>query len=364
MMKEDKFLGSSSVYTDVEPLMDGNVPPQPMEGLHETGPPPFLSKTYDFVDDPNTNHIVSWSKGNNSFIVWDPQNFAKNLLPRKVDPDKWEFANEGFLRGQRHLLKNIKRRKTASNFQASNQGLESCVEVGSFGLDAEIDRLRRDKQVLMVELVKLRQLQQNTNSHLKEMEQRLKGTELKQRQTMSFLAKALKNPTFLQQMVQQKDRMKELEDAIGKKRRKRIDLGSGNLGIVRERERNAYMIDSQELGCHGGEGSSSAGIDDIYVKIEPEEFGNDEISGFDVELERLAMSMEGPSMNMEDQMLHNDDHNDNIYKDLISEEKPFDEGFWGGIEDEIGTFGVGGHDLDEEVDVFADQLGFLGSSPR
>ncbi|KAK4381771.1 Heat stress transcription factor A-6b [Sesamum angolense] len=202
MMKEDQFLGSSSL-TDFEPLMDGNVPPQPMEGLHETGPPPFLSKTYDFVDDPNTNHIVSWSK-------------------RKVDPDKWEFANEGFLRGQRHLLKNIKRRKTASNFQASNQGLESCVEVGSFGLDAEIDRLRRDKQVLMVELVKLRQLQQNTNSHLKEMEQRLKGTELKQRQTMSFLAKALKNPTFLQQMVQQKDRMKELEDAIGKKRRELI----------------------------------------------------------------------------------------------------------------------------------------------
>ncbi|KAL2229949.1 UNVERIFIED_CONTAM: Heat stress transcription factor A-6b [Sesamum indicum] len=179
---------------------------------------------------------------------------------------------------------------------------------------------------------------------------------------MSFLAKALKNPTFLQQMVQQKDRMKELEDAIGKKRRKRIDLGSGNVGIVRERERNAYMIDSQELGCNGGEGSSSA-IGDIYVKIEPEEFG-DKISGFDVELERLAMSMEGPSMNMEDQMLHNDDHSDNIDKNLISAEKPFDEGFWGGIEDEIGTFGVGGHDLDEEVDAFTDQLGFLGSSPR
>ncbi|KAK4425627.1 Heat stress transcription factor A-6b [Sesamum alatum] len=381
MMKEEFLGSSSSLYaSDVEALVDsGNGAPQPMEGLHETGPPPFLSKTYDFVDDPNTNHIVSWSKGNNSFIVWDPQAFAKNLLPRyfkhnnfssfvrqlntygfrKVDPDKWEFANEGFLRGQRHLLKNIKRRKTASNFQASNQGLESCVEVGSFGLDAEIDRLRRDKQVLMVELVKLRQQQQNTNSHLKEMEQRLKGTELKQRQTMSFLAKALKNPTFLHQMVQQKDRMKELEDAIGKKRRKRIDLGSGNVGIVRERERNSYMIDSQEVG-HGGEGSSTcAGIGDIYVKIEPEEFG--EISGFDVELERLAMSMEGPSMNMEDQMLHND----NI--DLISAEKPFDDdqGFWGGIEDEIGTFGVGGHDqLDEEVDVFADQLGFLGSSPR
>lgn len=56
--------------------------PQPMEGLHENGPPPFLTKTYEFVDDQNTNNVVSWSIGNNSFIVWDPQTFAMNLLPR------------------------------------------------------------------------------------------------------------------------------------------------------------------------------------------------------------------------------------------------------------------------------------------
>ncbi|KAI3469623.1 hypothetical protein Pfo_026286 [Paulownia fortunei] len=368
---KEEFLGSSSLYSD-EPLMDTNIS-QLMKGLHETGPPPFLSKTYDFVEDPNTNHIVSWSRGNNSFIVWDPQPFAMNILPRyfkhnnfssfvrqlntygfrKVDHDKWEFANEGFLRGQRHLLKNIKRRKTTSNFQASNQGLESCVEVGRFGLDAEIDRLRRDKQVLMVELVKLRQQQQNTNSHLREMEQMLKGTELKQQQTMSFLARAIRNPTFLQQIVQQKERVKELEEAIGKKRRKRIDHGSRNAGveeIVRERGRNDYMIDSvglQELG-QGGEASAAinnAGIGDfgdgnLYVKLEPREYGD--ISGFDVVLERLAMSMEGPSMNMEEQILHKDD--DDIEKHL-SAENSFDEGFWGdlineGIEDEIGTIGV------------------------
>lgn len=56
--------------------------PQPMEGLHEGGPPPFLTKTYELVDDPSTNDVVSWSRGNNSFIVWDPQTLAMNLLPR------------------------------------------------------------------------------------------------------------------------------------------------------------------------------------------------------------------------------------------------------------------------------------------
>jgi len=73
-MKEE-FVGGSSSFCVVGE-------PQPREGLHENGPPPFLTKTYDIVDDPSTNHIVSWSTGNNSFVVWDPQAFSIILLPR------------------------------------------------------------------------------------------------------------------------------------------------------------------------------------------------------------------------------------------------------------------------------------------
>lgn len=58
------------------------IAPQPLEGLHEIGPPPFLTKTYDIVDDVSTDEIVSWSRGNNSFVVWDPQVFSITLLPR------------------------------------------------------------------------------------------------------------------------------------------------------------------------------------------------------------------------------------------------------------------------------------------
>ncbi|XP_012832339.1 PREDICTED: heat stress transcription factor A-6b-like [Erythranthe guttata] len=312
--------------------------PQPMEGLHVAGPTPFMSKTYEIVDDPNTDEIVSWSRGNNSFIIWDPHSFTLNLLPRyfkhnnfssfvrqlntynenfvqgfrKVDPNKWEFANEGFLRGQRHLLKNIKRRKntTSSNFQTT---LESCVEIGRFGLDGEIDRLRRDKSVLMAELVKLRQQQQIANSYLEEIEQRLRETELKQRQTMGFLIKAIKNPTFLQQIVHHKEKIK------AKKRIKRID---------------------QELGQQLGVGNNNVGniIGDFEdgnvsdVKLEPEEF--------DVEFERLAMSMQEPSINNseEERLVVNEDDFDK----RIIDETLFDGGFWGDMinHDEIGTINL------------------------
>lgn len=162
---------------------------------------------------------------------------------RKVDPGKLEFANEWFLRGQGHLLKNIQRRKAPSHPQSSHQDFDYCVEVGQFGLDSEIDRLMRDKQVLMVELVKLRQEQQNTKAHLKAMEHRLKGTEMKQ-QAMGFLARIIQNPSFVQQLVQH-DRRKELVEAISNKRRKAIDQGAE----VRE--------------------FSQGGEEENYVKLEP-----------------------------------------------------------------------------------------------
>lgn len=44
---------------------------------------PFLSKTYELVDDPKTDHIVSWSCENgNTFVVWRPPEFARDLLPK------------------------------------------------------------------------------------------------------------------------------------------------------------------------------------------------------------------------------------------------------------------------------------------
>ncbi|XP_021768224.1 heat shock factor protein HSF8-like [Chenopodium quinoa] len=232
-----------------ETTTTGGNTPTPMSNVN--GPPPFLCKTYDMVDDPATDSVVSWSSTHNSFIVWNPPEFARDLLPkyfkhnnfssfvrqlntygfRKVDPDRWEFANEGFLRGQKHLLKNITRRKPAhgqgpqhqqqANGQTSSVG--ACVEVGKFGLEEEVERLKRDKNVLMQELVRLRQQQQSTDNQLQTMVQRLQGMEQRQQQMMSFLAKAVKSPGFLAQFVQQQTESSRRISEANKKRRLKQD---------------------------------------------------------------------------------------------------------------------------------------------
>ncbi|KAL5218176.1 hypothetical protein ABZP36_018860 [Zizania latifolia] len=147
---------------------------------------------------------------------------------RKIDPDRWEFANDGFLRGQRHLLKMIKRRRPLSYLPASQQqALGTYLEVGQFGkfgLDEEMDRLKRDKNTLLAEVVKLRQEQQSTKADMRAMEERLQHAEQKQLHMMGFLARAMQNPEFFHQLIQQQDKTKALEDAFPKKRTRSIDV--------------------------------------------------------------------------------------------------------------------------------------------
>ncbi|TQE13627.1 hypothetical protein C1H46_000634 [Malus baccata] len=145
---------------------------------------------------------------------------------RKVDPDRWEFANEGFLRGQKHLLKTVSRRKPAHvqshqqpppQVQSSQVG--ACVEVVNPGLEEEVERLKRDKNTLMQELVRLRQQQQETDNQLHNVGQRMQGMEQQQQKMMSFLAKAMHSPGFLSQLVQHQNENNRRITGSNKKRR-------------------------------------------------------------------------------------------------------------------------------------------------
>lgn len=119
--------------------------------------------------------------------------------------------------------------------------------------------------------------------------------------------------------------MKEIEEAIGKKRIKRI--GVQELGLEGEGSDGAAAINN------GGFGEFEGDDENVYMKLEPQEFG-------DFDVETLAMS----SMSMEEQVTHRDVNEDYLQDhDYVGVEKPFDEGFLGDLineafEDEIDTF--------------------------
>ncbi|CAL0313808.1 unnamed protein product [Lupinus luteus] len=191
---------------------------------------PFLSKCYDMVDDPFTDNIISWTKtGNDSFVIWDMTKFSQTLLPsyfkhnnfssfirqlniygfRKVDTDCWEFANDNFVRGQKHLLKNIRRRKHPHIVdqqkplpQLENSDKPSSQESANHDLRKDIENLKKDKNSLVQEFVKLRQRQESAESKMLLLGGRLEGMEECQQQMFSFLAMVVQSPGFMVKLFQ------------------------------------------------------------------------------------------------------------------------------------------------------------------
>ena len=67
--KEEEITITYNTGTSSSAGSSSNLSVRPMEGLHEMGPPPFLIKTFDMVEDSSTDTIVSWSSASNCFIV-------------------------------------------------------------------------------------------------------------------------------------------------------------------------------------------------------------------------------------------------------------------------------------------------------
>ena len=122
-----------------------------------------------------------------------------------MDPDRWEFANEYFLSGRRDLLIEIHRRKPSGGERATRGGGlatstshdYAALEVGAYGgLAAEVDSLKRDKQLLVQEVIRLRQAQQSADEEIRNLSDRVELNEQRQQQMVTFFAQALQHPAL------------------------------------------------------------------------------------------------------------------------------------------------------------------------
>ncbi|ONK71744.1 uncharacterized protein A4U43_C04F11920 [Asparagus officinalis] len=107
----------------------------------------------------------------------------------------------------------------------------ACVEVGKFGMEGEIEMLKRDKNVLMQELVRLRQQQQAADNQLDILGKRLHGMERRQQMMMSFLAKAMQNPGLFTQLMQQNESNRHIA-GVKKRRLPRQDKSAAPDGQI------------------------------------------------------------------------------------------------------------------------------------
>lgn len=192
---------------------------------------PFLLKCYEMVDDETTDALISWGANNDSFLILDEVYFSTHLLPkyfkhntfssfirqlniygfRKIETDRYEFANDWFIKGEKHLLKNIVRRKNIQSVVQSKPSQKQMKDVAvqkeekNAGLWKEVESLKTDKNMLMQELVKLRQHQQTSQTKMLVVRDQLKGMEKNQQQMLSFIVMAMQSPGFLVKLLQPKD---------------------------------------------------------------------------------------------------------------------------------------------------------------
>lgn len=213
-------------------MMDGSQQQQ-QGGSGGVGPAPFLLKTYEMVDNPNTDSVVSWTETGTSFIVWNPHAFCRDLLPqyfkhnnfssfirqlntygfRKIDPEQWEFGNDEFLRGQTHLLKNIHRRKPIHSHSARNHlQINPLTESERHEFQNEIQRLRQENDVMLLRTQRHEQERREFGIQFQLLMDRAQSIEQRQREMVAFLARLVKRPEFMSMFVR-------LSEKYNKKRR-------------------------------------------------------------------------------------------------------------------------------------------------
>ncbi|GFQ01806.1 heat stress transcription factor a-7a [Phtheirospermum japonicum] len=141
--------------------------------------PPFLLKIHDMLENKGTNcSVISWRCNGTSFVITNPHSFSDNVLPmyfrhnnfqsfiaqlnsygfRKISWEHWEYSHEYFRKGERHLLKNIKRRNQISRPSSSDTHLS--LGGAPRDVEKEVQVMMHEHDHLKMEIEKLKDKQE------------------------------------------------------------------------------------------------------------------------------------------------------------------------------------------------------------
>ncbi|CAI9760296.1 unnamed protein product [Fraxinus pennsylvanica] len=184
------------------------------KGVREFGvPPPFLTRIFSMVNDPNTNSIISWSSSGTSFIVWDHLQFSAELLPqnfkhsnfssfiyqlnnygfRKIGVEhQWEYENQYFQAGKEHLLIKIKRRnQKLETLNRQKRTRKPCPALNEYEMGLVFGNLRDSISGLKLEIQKLKQKQEDTKTQIVTFKEHMETAQSKSKKLLMLFAKAL-----------------------------------------------------------------------------------------------------------------------------------------------------------------------------
>ncbi|XP_025837422.1 heat shock factor protein isoform X2 [Agrilus planipennis] len=197
--------------------------------------PAFLSKLWKMVNDPSTNHLISWSAAGNSFIIQNQAQFWYELLPlyykhnnmssfvrqlnmygfhkmttvengtMDIDKDEIQFYHPYFQKDQPEMLREIKRKVTGTKTVASEGYVPSSIKTDVTKVLADVKQLRSHQQTVDSQLSAIKQ----ENAVLWRELAMLRQKHMKQQQIVNKLIQ------FLVTIVQPSNRM----SGLGVKRR-------------------------------------------------------------------------------------------------------------------------------------------------
>jgi heat shock transcription factor, other eukaryote len=171
-----------------------------------------------------------------------------------VNPDRWEFAHVSFLSGQKHLLRNIKRRRAPKPQMEAQPANGASVCFGQPKDSSEVERLKRDRAALRAEVLMLKQQYISCKSQLVALEERILNNERNQKHAISFFAKVLSNPAFLRQVLLNYAVNKELCSTA--KRQRLMENEEQHVGTPLENVKEAALASEANASAASSDGGA------------------------------------------------------------------------------------------------------------